>query len=201
MAGAQARRRRSSRLPGFDYAAAGAYFVTIVTQNRLCLFGEIIDYEMHLNDAGQAIARWWFELERKFTTIETDAFVVMPNHFHGIVTMSDPTVGADLCVGLPNEVPMHPTHPGAHTGAPLPTIIQWFKTMTTNEYIRGVKRFGWPAFQGHLWQRNYYEHIIRDEDSLNRIRQYIVDNPARWDSDGENPTAVAAEAQDSWLSR
>ena len=99
MGGNQARRRRSSRLPGFDYAAAGAYFITIVTQNRLCLFGEIIDYEMHLNDAGHAITRWWFELERKFTTIETDAFIVMPNHCHGIVIINDPAVGADLRVG------------------------------------------------------------------------------------------------------
>ena len=115
--------------------------------------------------------------------------------------IGDDIVGADLRVGPPKDPRIHPTHPGAHAGAPLPTIIQWFKTMTTNEYMRGVKTFGWSAFRGHLWQRNYYEHIIRSEDSLNRIRQYIVDNPALWDSDRENPTAVTAEAQDAWFLR
>lgn len=194
MDGDRPRRRRSSRLQGFDYATPGAYFVTIVTQGRSFLFGEIIDNEVHLNDAGQAVTRWWFELERKFTTIETDAFVLMPNHCHGVVTINDPAVGADLCVGPSEET----AHPGAHAGAPLPQIIQWFKTMTTNEYMRGVKTLGWPAFRGHLWQRNYYEHIIRNEDSLNRIRKYIFDNPIRWDSDRENPAAVAPEPKGAW---
>jgi REP element-mobilizing transposase RayT len=153
--------------------------------------------EMQLNDAGQVILHWWRELERKFITVNTDAFVVMPNHCHGIVTINDPAVGADLCVGPPNVVRIRPTQPGAHAGAPLPEIVQWFKTMTTNEYMRGVKTSGWPLFDRRLWQRNYYEHIIRDDDSLNRIRQYIFDNPARWDSDRENPAAVAPEPKDA----
>jgi len=79
-----------------------------------------------------------------------------------------------------------------------PTIIQWFKTMTTNEYLRGVKTSGWAPFQGQLWQRNYYEHVIRDEESLNRIRQYIHDNPARWEFDHENPAATRLEPEDLW---
>jgi REP element-mobilizing transposase RayT len=73
---------------------------------------------------------------------------------------------------------------------PLPTIIQWFKTMTTNEYIRGVKTLEWPSFRGKLWQRNYYEHIVRNDLGLYRIRQYIIANPARWPEDRENPTIV-----------
>ena len=180
-------RRRSVRLTGFDYAEPGAYFVTIVTQERSCLFGEIIEGQMQVNRAGEAIARWWLELKRKFTTIETDEFIVMPNHCHGIIVIIDSTVGADLGVGPPND------RTGAHAGAPLPTIVQWFKTMTTNEYIRGVKTLDWPSFRGQLWQRSYYEHVIRDADSLNRIRQYIVDNPARWEFDRENPVATAVE--------
>ena len=76
---------------------------------------------------------------------------------------------------------------GEHTGSPLRAVVQWFKTMTTNEYIRGVKQNGWLRFDGKLWQRNYYDHIIRNENELNRIRRYIVDNPAKWQYDRENP--------------
>ena len=224
--------RRSIRLKGYDYANSGAYFVTIVTQGRECLFGEIVNAETRLNDAGSAIERWWFELNNKFRTVETDDFVIMPNHFHGIVVIAD--VGADLCVGPDSKgahvgVPLqgtpqtttrmgtgvgvnpnvHPTHQGTHTGVPLqgthtvrpvalPAIVQWFKTMTTNEYLRGVKTSGWAPFQGQLWQRNYYEHIIRDEESLNRIREYILNNPAQWAFDPENPAATAAEPPDIW---
>ena len=184
--------RRSIRLKGYDYANSGAYFVTIVTQGRACLFGEIVNGATRLNDAGSVIERWWIELNNKFRTVETDDFVIMPNHFHGIVVIP---VGADLCVGPDSE--------GAHIGAPLrrvplPAIVQWFKTMTTNEYLRGVKTLGWASFQGQLWQRNYYEHVIRDEESLNRIREYILNNPAQWAYDPENPAATAAELPDIW---
>lgn len=180
-------RRRPNRLKGFNYAEPGAYFVTIITQDRTCLFGEINNGVMQINKAGQAIKPWWFELKQKFSTVETDEFVIMPNHLHGIVVITEGIVGADLRVGPPVE------RTGAHTGAPLPTIIQWFKTMTTNEYIRGVKTLGWPMIRGQLWQRSYYDHIIRDADSLHRIRQYIVDNPARWAFDRENPEITTLE--------
>jgi putative transposase len=255
----QKHHRRSIRRKGYDYANSGAYFVTIVAQGRACLFGEIVNAETRLNDAGSVIARWWLELNNKFRTVETDDFLIMPNHFHGIVVIAD--VGADLCVGPNSEgahigAPLqgtpqtttrmgagvnpdaHPTHQGTHAGvplqgthsvgpvarrgapesvlstvegcapvlapqnatqrAPLPAVVQWFKTMTTNEYLRGVKTSGWAPFQGQLWQRNYYEHIIRDEESLNRIREYILNNPAQWAVDPENPAATAAEPPDIW---
>ena len=99
----------------------------------------------------------------------------MPNHFHGIILI----VGADLRVCADTT--------GAHIGAPLPEIVQWFKTMTTNEYICGIKSLGWIPFNTRLWQRNYYERIIRNEWELHRIRQYIADNPAQWMHDRENP--------------
>jgi len=171
------------RLRGYDYAQAGAYFVTIVTRDRVCLFGEMVNGEMRLNDGGRMIEQWWFELNRKFSTVETDEFVVMPNHFHGIVVIAGVTVGADPRVG--------PNSEGAHAGAPLPTIIQWFKTMTTNEYMRGVKTRSWTPFAGRLWQRNYYEHIVRCENELTRIREYIANNPLQWEMDRENPSRTA----------
>jgi len=180
--------RRSIRLKGYDYSQVGAYFITIVTQDRACLFGEIMDGKIHLNDAGRMVEKGWLELNRKFPTIETDEYIVMPNHFHGIVVI----VGADLCVcpdvmETTTKLGAHATKSGAHIGAPLPSIIQWFKTMTTNEYIRGVKTSGWLPFRGRLWQRNYYEHIIRDDESLNSIREYIANNPLQWELDRENP--------------
>jgi len=194
---AEKHHRRSIRLKGYDYRQVGAYFVTICTQNRACLFGGVADGEMQLNDAGRMIEQWWFELNRKFTTVETDEFVVMPNHFHGIVAITDVTVGADLCVG-PAQKGADVGDQGAHIGAPLPTVIQWFKTMTANEYMRGVKTQDWAPFHGKLWQRNYYEHVIRDEETLNRIRQYILDNPARWKYDRENPAATSPEPENAW---
>ena len=96
---AEKHHRHSMRLLGYDYAQVGAYFVTSVTKDRVCLFGEIFDGEMRLNDGGRMIEQWWFELNRKFSTVETDEFVVMPNHFHGIVVIAGVTVGADLRVG------------------------------------------------------------------------------------------------------
>jgi putative transposase len=185
-------------LKEFDYTQPAAYFVTVCTQERACFFGDVVDGEIRLNDAGRMIEHWWVELNQKFSAVETDEFVIMPNHLHGIVVITDNIVGADLRVG-PVPEGAHPTQQGAHAGAPLPNVIQWFKTMTTNEYIRGVKTASWPSFNGRLWQRNYYEHIIRNEESLNRIRQYILDNLARWAFDRENPEATAPEPGDPWL--
>ena len=182
--------RRSIRLKDWDYSRTGMYFVTICAQNRVCLFGDVVNGDMRLNDAERMVEKWWSELNHKFPTVQTDQFVVMPNHVHGIIAI----VGADLRV-CPHDLPVCPDEPGAHTsagahiGVPLQRIVQWFKTMTTNEYIRGVKQFGWPRFDRRLWQRNYYEHIVRNDDELNRIREYIMNNPLKWELDRENPNA------------
>ena len=154
--------RRAIRLKEYDYNQVGAYFVTISTQGRACLLGAVADGEMQLHEAGKMIERWWSELHRKFPMVETDGFVIMPNHLHGVIVITDTIVGADLRVG-PVRDGTDTAHQGAHIGAPLPAIIQWFKTMTTNEYIRGVKTASWPSFDRRLWQRNYYEHVIRDD--------------------------------------
>jgi putative transposase len=165
--------RKSLRLPG--------YFLTVCVQGRNSLFGEVANEAMQLNSAGRMVERWWSELQRKFPDISIDSHVVMPNHFHGIIFKS-------------NEPPK-----GAHPGAPLQKMVQWFKTMSTNEYIHGVKEHGWPPFEGPMWQRSFYEHVIRDEESLNRIREYIATNPQRWDLDRENPRAKGKDEFDEWL--
>ena len=188
--------RKSIRLKGYDYSKAGAYFITICTQNRECILGKIIDQSLVLNDAGMMVEKWWMELNKKYPEIMTDEFVIMPNHFHGIIQIMNPTdstcahpnnhiVGADLRV-CPNDQ-------GGHTGPPLHGVIQWFKTMTTNEYIRNVKESGWKPFPGKLWQRNFYEHIIRNDRRLNTIRKYIKNNPFHWEFDIENPNEKPIE--------
>ncbi|MEQ9101330.1 MAG: transposase [Imperialibacter sp.] len=186
----QKHHRRSIRLKGYDYSQQGAYFVTICNKGRHCFFGEVIDQSMILNDAGIMVDKWVQELPNKFPDIKCDVWQVMPNHFHAIIINNGNPVGADLCVGPNNaaDVSFSPNNStpkllGEHKGSPLYRVIQWFKTMTTNEYIRGVKNAGWPEFNGKLWQRNYWEHIIRDQKSYDRIAQYIINNPANWDTD------------------
>lgn len=174
--------RRSIRLKGYDYSQAGLYFVTICVQNRECLFGEIADGKMELNDAGTMIEKWYFELGNKFPDIQCHEMIVMPNHFHCIVENIGTHVGADLRACCPDK-PETGNIEGEHTGSPLHRVVQWFKTMTTNEYIRGVKTLGWQPFNGKLWQRNYWEHIIRNEQSYQTISKYIIDNPTKWNDD------------------
>ena len=120
------------------------------------------------------ITQWWNELPPKFPKVETDTFVVMPNHVRGIILV----VGAALR-GRPNASPGGRPSGGQplRVAPTLRDVVGWFKTMTTNAYIRGVKDHAWPRLDGRLWQRNYYEHVIRNDDALNRIRQYILDNP------------------------
>jgi REP element-mobilizing transposase RayT len=166
--------RKSIRLPEYDYSQAGCYFVTLCVHERIPLFGNVIDGVMVLNDAGKLIEQWWNELTNKFTDIRLNEYVVMPNHVHGVVEI----VGADLCVCPDRGADYKNT--GAHAGAPLHTMVQWFKTMSTNEYIHGVNHLGWTAFNGKLWQRNYYERIIRNESELANIREYIHNNSEKW---------------------
>lgn len=203
--------RRSIRLNEYDYSSTGLYFLTICVQGRACLFGEMVNGEMLLNDARRMVEKWYLKLEAKFPDIKCGEYVVMPNHFHCIVENVGANdfipVGADPCVRpTPKPTLQTPTlqtpetqtrnidEPkgssilGEHMGSPLQKITQWFKTMTTNEYIRNVKAKNWPRFEGKLWQRNYWEHIIRTEKSYLQIADYIVNNPLNWDTDSINPT-------------
>jgi putative transposase len=262
--------RRSIRLKGYDYSQAGAYFITICTQDRACLFGKVVNGEMRLNDAGRMVLAEWNMLPERFPHVVLDAFVVMPNHVHGIVVITNPatddtattaptivgtglvpapnagtmgavpnagamgaapnagtmgaapnagTMGAAPNAGTMGAVPnagtmgavpddgattrvaptavtivgtgLVPVPDDGATTRVAPTagdivaptvgdIVGAFKSRVTVEYIRGVKTSGWPPFRGRLWQRNYYEHIIRNERALNAIRQYIIENPRRW---------------------
>ncbi|MGH8531828.1 MAG: transposase [Gammaproteobacteria bacterium] len=227
--------RRSIRLRGYDYTQAGAYFVTIVVQDRACLFGEVVDGHMRLDDAGRMVAAEWDALCPRFMNIDLDAFVVMPNHIHGIIvitgtigtdgsTVGAPLVGAQSATGGQTTaatvgaalaaqsttghivgaplVGAQSTTGGQSTGAigasrattrvapTLGKIVGTLKSLTTVAYTRGVKTHGWSPFRERLWQRNYFEHIVHNEDSLQRIRQYIADNPANWTDDPENPQRI-----------
>jgi REP element-mobilizing transposase RayT len=166
--------RRSVRLRDYDYTQAGAYFVTICTYRRVCLFGDMVNGCMQLNDCGQIVTAHWDDLVNHYPHVELDVFVVMPNHVHGIIVLTD-NVGAGLKPA--------PTTTTRHHG--LPEIVRGFKTFSSRRinYLR--KMPGQP-----VWQRNYYEHVIRSEEELDRIRQYILDNPAKWPEDGENPQNV-----------
>ncbi len=161
-------------------------------QGRECLFGEIVNGEMKLNDAGMMIVKWWRELPNKFPSVKLGAFTAMPNHFHGIIQVVE-IVGADLRVCPDDESekgghigPPQQVSPLQRPDAPLSQMIQWFKTMTTNEYVRGVKELDWKSFVGKLWQRNYYERVIRNEKKWDRIHRYIESNPSHWAEDDEN---------------
>ena len=202
--------RRSIRLKGYDYRQAGAYFVTICTQDRAFLFGQVVHDEMRLNDAGKMVYDVWNDLPAFYPGVQTDAFIVMPNHIHGIIILvgvgpraypgSDPRAypdsGPRACPGQPQELGQPQ---GVAPTLGLPDVVHRFKTMTTKRYADGVKRLGWEPFRGRLWQRNYYEHIIRNEESLNRIREYILTNPMRWALDRENPHRVGVDEFDTWL--
>jgi putative transposase len=182
-------RRRSIRLKSYDYAQAGTYFVTVCTQRRACLLGAISNGHMRLNGAGRTVHASWDQLPRRFAGVRLDEFIIMPNHVHGIIII----VGAQFIA--PDDPPHHvlANHgQGAINRAPtLGEIVRAFKAASTYAIHRRTN----PVFD---WQRNYYEHVIRDDDSLERIRQYILDNPARWEFDRENPAATRPEPENAW---
>jgi REP element-mobilizing transposase RayT len=170
----QAEQKRSSiRLKGYDYSRTGAYFVTICVQNHECLFGEIVQVPdassvMQLNDAGRMVEIVWQEIPRYYPHINIDEFQIMPNHIHGIIAIE---------IGQPQGVA-----PTASTLS-LADVVHRFKTLTTKRYVDGVNQADWKRFDKRLWQRNYYERIIRDEAECNRIREYIINNPCQWEFD------------------
>ncbi len=179
-------KRKSLRLKNYDYSSEGSYFVTISTQDRKCLFWEGEAYEPVLNEAGGMIQKVWEELPSRFPSCELDQFVVMPNHIHGIIVI----VGAPLLVGA-RDVSGVIKKAGTRPAPTLADIIRAFKSITTREYIQGVKGKRWPSFNRKLWQRNYYEHIIRSEEELMEIRRYVVENPLKGHLDSENPAVGA----------
>ena len=217
-------RRRSIRLPGYDYSQPGAYFVTIVAQDRLCLFGEVADGVMRLNGAGRLVVEAWEWLATRYPYVELDVSVVMPNHLHGIIVLTDegmegvdgrggsgggsrggsrtaPTgrcdqrehgVGGGVGAigrddhGSQTADTVSSSIGGGKGRKTLGRLVGAFKTVSTKR-INIVR--GSPG--EILWQRNYYERVIRNDRELNLIREYIEGNPAKWETDEENPVVVA----------
>ena len=175
----QKHHRRSIRMKGYDYALPGAYFVTICTYQRQCWFGEILDGQMYLNQIGNIVAQEWVRSSRIRPGMKLDQWVIMPNHLHGLVILTD-IVGAHSCAPLhkspSNPVPLH------RQPRSLSSFIAQFKSTVTKRINIICQAPSIP-----IWQRNYHERIIRDEKSLQTIRQYIINNPQRWSDDPENP--------------
>lgn len=181
--------RRSIRMKGYDYSLPGAYFVTLLSHRRACLFGEIEKGQIYQSDIGMLVIECWLRIPANFNNTRLDEFVLVPNHLHGIIII-DETYGkgeafAETIPGMgdtksANASPQQPkgTQPGS-----LGAIIQNFKSVSTRMVNKRYFESG-----NKLWQRNYHERIIRNDRELNAIRQYIRDNLIFWESDNENPT-------------
>ena len=165
--------RRSIRLKGYDYSQPGAYFITVCTHNRKPVLGRIMDAKMELSDYGRIVSARWLNLPRHYSHLELNAFVVMPNHIHGILMF--------------RSTELAKRHPVSE-------IVRSFKTFSSRRIneIRDIP--GIP-----VWQRNYWEHVIRDQESFKRIHDYILTNPLRWHLDKENPQCVGEDDFDHWL--
>ena len=220
-------KRKRMRLLGYDYSLPGDYFVTIVTQGRTCRFGEVVDGQMRLNDAGRMVEACYKELADGRDGIECLDYVVMPNHLHCIIRLLPteqysalprrefacqiPNFGntefdKQIPYGVPNcgnaefdkQIPYGVPNFGNTEfdkqipyGVPIPEIIRRLKSKTTVAYIHGVRDEGWPPFDRQLWQKGYYDHIIRRERVFDYIRNYIFLNPERWYYDKMNPQCCA----------
>lgn len=153
--------RKRLRLASYDYSQPGYYFITICTYARQQLLDDFVGADLCVRPSPENIPlHWLWELQGKFTGIKIDIYAVMPDHIHFILVI-----------------------PGGHAGPPLQEMMKWYKTQTTNAYIRRVKGGGLPPFQKHLWQRGFYDHILRNDADLAETRQYILNNPLKWIQD------------------
>ncbi len=194
----QIHHRRSIRLKGYDYSRAGAYFITICCQDRECKFGKIVGAgfthtqtpaQMILNDYGKIANDEWEKLPERFPNIELDVFQIMPNHIHGIIVLNEPNVGATLAVAQNDNVSDNVASDIRAGASPAPTkqnatvgdIVGAYKSLVANKCLNIYKTKN--ETMGKLWQRNYHEHIIRNEQSYQTISNYIINNPANWNDD------------------
>lgn len=173
--------RRSIRIKEYDYTSPGAYFVTLVTYQRDCLFGEIRDAKMALNDLGSIADECWRAISEHFPFVELDAYVIMPNHVHGIIVIRESVGARHVCPSGYASPQQPPRGPAPRS---LGAIVGSFKSAVTKRIGRELNATG-------IWQRNYYEHIIRNEKDLQRITDYIEMNPLRWNEDDENPVNIS----------
>jgi putative transposase len=168
--------RKSIRLRGYDYSQAGAYFVTLCTYQRECLFGVIVEGEMILNELGVVANECWRAIPEHFSHVELGAYVVMPNHMHGIIVITESVIGVQHAA--PRRHQSINVIPGS-----LGAIVRSYKSAVT-------RRIGREHNISPVWQRNYYEHILRDGNNLHRITAYIESNPANWETDDDNPKNI-----------
>ena len=162
------RSRTSTRLKNWDYAQNAFYFITICTKNREHFFGEIIDNTMVLSDIGRKAKKYWYEIPAHFDFVELGTFVVMPNHIHGIINICKDTVGTRQC--LVHEPQTRFQNQGKKT---VSSIIGSYKSIVTKQSRKTNVLFA--------WQSRFYDHIIRNESSLHAVRQYIINNPSKWE--------------------
>ena len=196
-------RPESTRLKGWDYSSAGYYFITICTKNREPFFGDVKGDDIHLNPVGEIANMYWSEIPSHFTNTTLDEFIIMPNHVHGIIVIKDTSVETQHVASPQGHVASpqgHVASPQGHAASPphhtqksntnrefgplqpgsLSTIIRSYKSAVT----RWARKNGYNDF---AWQTRFYDHIIRDETSLQSICQYICDNPLKWAQDENNP--------------
>jgi len=178
--------RKSPRLSGYDYSLPGGYFITIVTYHRTSLFGEIIDTKIVLNATGILVNEEWTKLPKRFPTIQLDEFIIMPNHFHGILFILETHVGAGL---VPARRPSNYKNSQRATARVAPTlseVISVFKSNSARRYLKEIKDADRFQKETRLWQRSYYDRIIRNEEELYKMREYIYNNSLKWPEDVEN---------------
>ena len=183
--------RRAMRLRDYDYSQPGAYFVTICARHRKCLFGAITDGKMRLNEIGQIVVECWNHIQQHFPSVELGESVIMPNHFHGIISWGitetrTPHPSENINTGrgeVPSSVDVNPTTRRVEVPSPsLGKIMAYFKYQSTKHINR---HYNTPGTR--VWQRNYHDHIIRDDPDLQRLRQYMQNNPMKWELDQLHP--------------
>ena len=183
---ARMRSRRSIRLSEYDYAQDGVYFVTICTQGRECLLGKVNEGRVELTEYGQIVQEEWSRSTSIREELSLGEFVIMPNHVHGLLAFEGQRRGVQLNAPTVRHLTRRHSVISPRPGT-LPVLVRTYKAAVTTQCRRaGFSDFG--------WQRKYYDHIVRDEDDLSRVRQYIVDNPLQWELDEYHPAQTAANA-------
>ena len=170
------RDRKRNRMSGYDYSEDGAYFLTLCTYGRIRLFGKTTEGRLTLNDGGNMVQQKWIEMMQFYPNIIVDAFCVMTNHIHAILKIQ----GNNSCDGTPQR---NGTPQGAFPTMGIPDYMDRFKTLTTRLYIDGVRNNGYIPFERHVWQKSYYDHIVRNDKEYQSIVRYILTNPSNWKED------------------